>query len=70
MLVREHPQGLTKGADTLIGQRHAGSAPGEDPCCVRTGYAVPEENDDGHAINPSPDHLQWAYETSASGHDL
>ncbi|GAA1950751.1 hypothetical protein GCM10009689_34860 [Brevibacterium antiquum] len=68
--LRKHPQGVAKGADTLISQRHAGSASGEDPCRIRTGDAVPEENDDGHMINTSPDRLQWAYEASASQHGL
>lgn len=57
-LLRKHPQSVAKGTDTLVGQRHAGSTSGEDPCRVRTGDAVPEENDDWHAINTSPDRLQ------------
>lgn len=69
-LLRKHPQGLAQGADTLIGQRHTGRASSEDSCRIRAGDAVPEKNDDGHAINTSPDRLRWAYETSASGHDL
>ncbi|GAA1542259.1 hypothetical protein GCM10009691_16120 [Brevibacterium picturae] len=70
MPLREHPQGVAKRAGTLICQRHARSATGEDPCRIRAGDAVPEENDDGHTVNTSPDRLQWAYETSASDDDL
>src|SRR5699024_7807171 len=53
-----------------LGQRHAGRASGQYSGGIGARDAVPQKNDDGHAIQISPDRLGWAYETSASTYDL
>src|SRR5699024_2561024 len=54
----------------FLGQRHAGCASGQYSGGIGARDAVPQKNDDGHAIKVSPDRLGWAYETSASTYDL
>ena len=55
--VRQQFEVGPQGPGSLIGERHAGGASGQDSGDVGAGEAVPQQNDDGHTAKTSPNHL-------------